>query len=68
MGTEIEVELLPCPFCGEMPLSDDGRISETARVWCANWTGCGVQPVSDADAGPIDLAVRHWNTRNTGEV
>ena len=54
--------LKACPWCGERPNTDDGRLSgEDARVWCHNFPECPVEPVVEAHL--LSDAVSRWNTR-----
>lgn len=73
MGTEIEVDLLPCPFCGNAPVLDDFNTSyrpDSAPVWRVMCKGpCAVELFTEGD-GTRDAAIAAWNTRhpNTGRV
>lgn len=54
---ERRVELLPCPFCGEMP-----GLVEADHIEC-DWPGCPVHVyVDDIHEDPRTVAER-WNTR-----
>jgi hypothetical protein len=54
--------LKACPWCAEMPNTDDGRNTDYGpRVWCANFPHCPVEPV--AEGRTLADAITAWNTR-----
>ena len=63
MTNKRDVELLPCPFCGEKArimslLRDD------IRIYCQN-KNCHIQPM--LTRGSEEEAIKAWNTRK-GEI
>jgi len=58
------MSLLPCPFCGTIPDTDDGESGGT--VECCN-RHCSVQPSIFRDHEPsydgLSIATQEWNTR-----
>lgn len=63
------MSLLPCPFCGTIPDTDDGETGGT--VECCN-RHCSVQPSIFRDHEPsydgLSLAVQEWNTRGGNDA
>ena len=51
-------ELLPCPFCGEMPKIDP--IDDGFHMIICESETCGMQP---GVAGKTDTVIAAWNTR-----
>lgn len=68
------IEVLPCPFCGQVPDStdhdfcypinvtrkDQPRIYRAGCIECAG--GCGAEVLGDS----VEDAIRRWNTRAIG--
>lgn len=54
-------ELLPCPFCGEMPMLTS-RIDGLTDIWCF---AKKFRHVSEVHESTMVDAVRAWNTRHT---
>ena len=59
------VQLLPCPFCGAMPVRYFGPGG--AHIFCQNDKGCAVQPSVWSKRSGIDPDAA-WNTRATPEA
>lgn len=52
-------ELLPCPFCSEMPVIYETRY----RIACSNNTSCGVHPY--VTSNDLQICKDKWNERGS---
>lgn len=57
----VSEKLLPCPFCGSIPIINDGGITHRYGIWCDS-QDCNMSPGGDCFT-EIEDAVRVWNTR-----
>jgi hypothetical protein len=64
--TKISEELLPCPFCGWQP-DTENRPSHGTDIYCANETCGGARIVVSADETERhgEEAIHRWNTRTS---
>jgi hypothetical protein len=64
--TMISDELLPCPFCGWQP-DTENRPSHGTDIYCANETCGGARIVVSADETERhgEEAIHRWNTRTS---
>lgn len=58
-----DIQLLPCPFCGKTPATDNYEVRNVMfwNVGCLN-DDCQVH-VETADFESIEEAIQAWNTR-----
>lgn len=57
MNEQLDVKVLPCPFCGGAPFGNP----EKGIIWCPPPNGCGA--TIDTHGGTEAEAVEKWNRR-----
>jgi hypothetical protein len=73
-----KLELLPCPFCGELPIKRSFRISNNQMIWVIKCNSQNsIDQHTDCSSGMIVQSKKHatkqdainnWNTRVENEI